>query len=853
MLAIDGAGFDWSYMADVEVPTNMALMFQLPKFEGLLEIKTSKNICRDTSNEVRESPDSPMIEKLMSDDKLEKKTIFPTVAKIQFVRAKQQEKPVRKPVKYAEMYMSQVLPVLANAITQYEKGWNIVPRAVLMKTGLRPLNTARPVNTAHPKTTVYSARPMSCFSKSAQSTVKRPYQTRTTLTNKNFSQKVNTAKGNFYTARPKAVNTARLNLAVVNAVRANQVNVVKASACWVWRPTKLNSASITLKKHNYVIATSNAFRIYNIRTRKVEESLHIRFLEDKPIIAGDGPKWLFDINVLTKIMNYCAVVADGLLFDSSSKNASNDEPQPSSDARKKDDEGVSQESRIDDQERLENSSQDVNTTRPSINTASTNVNTGSLNINTVSPTVTTVPLEATHADFFGDETELDMSNITTTYLVPTTPNTRIHKDHSLDHVIGDVQSAIGTKWVYRNKKDERGIVIRNKARLVTQGYTQEERIDYDEVFALVARIEAIRLFLAYASFKDFVVYQMDVKSAFLYGKIEEEVYVCQPLGFKDPEFPNRVYKVEKALYSLHQAPRACQDKYVDEILKKFGFSTVKTASTPMETSKPLLKDAEAEDVDSRQSHRGTLTEDKEIELWVELKILFEPDAENLVELQKYLHDPEMVDIWICVAVHHVSIVNRIRYIYAALKRIIHDNGTYNLDVMYKLRVDQQLGSIKRQKIEYEKEKEELKAYLDLVPREEFAMEIESLGTSEMLDDFDKQDVMDLHRLVEERYATSRPEGYDMMLWGDLKILFQPDEEDEVWRHQHEYNLISWRLFDSCRIHILLMDNGIAIHMMIENKYPQEMLSKMLSRKLEVDYENEMVFELLRFIRSKVQK
>ncbi|GKA16509.1 putative ribonuclease H-like domain-containing protein [Tanacetum coccineum] len=170
--------------------------------------------------------------------------------------------------------------------------------------------------------------------------------------------------------------------------------------------------------------------------------------------------------------------------------------------------------------------------------------------------------------------------------------------------------AIGTKWVYRNKKDERGIVIRNKARLVAQGYTQEEGIDYDEVFAPVARIEAIRLFLAYASFKDFVVYQMDVKSAFLYGKIEEEVYVCQPPGFEDPEFPDRVYKVEKALYGLHQAPRAwiqvtqkddgifiSQDKYVDKILKKFGFLTVKTTSTPMETSKPLLKEAEAEDVD----------------------------------------------------------------------------------------------------------------------------------------------------------------------------------------------------------------------------------------------------------------
>ncbi|GKC40769.1 putative ribonuclease H-like domain-containing protein [Tanacetum coccineum] len=116
--------------------------------------------------------------------------------------------------------------------------------------------------------------------------------------------------------------------------------------------------------------------------------------------------------------------------------------------------------------------------------------------------------------------------------------------------------AIGTKWVYMNKKDKRGIVIRNKARLVAQGYTQEEGIDYDEVFAPVARIEAIRLFLAYASFKDFVVYQMDVKSAFLYGNIEVEVYVYQPSGFEDLEFPDKVYKVEKALYALHQAPRA---------------------------------------------------------------------------------------------------------------------------------------------------------------------------------------------------------------------------------------------------------------------------------------------------------
>nr|GEY57358.1 putative ribonuclease H-like domain-containing protein [Tanacetum cinerariifolium] len=130
--------------------------------------------------------------------------------------------------------------------------------------------------------------------------------------------------------------------------------------------------------------------------------------------------------------------------------------------------------------------------------------------------------------------------------------------------------AIGTKWVYRNKKDERGIVIKNKARLVAQGHTQEEGIDYEEVFALVARIEAIRLFLAYASFMGFLVYQMDVKSTFLYGTIEKEVYVCQPPGFEDPENPDKVYKVVKALYGLHQAPRAWYETLATYLLEN-GF------------------------------------------------------------------------------------------------------------------------------------------------------------------------------------------------------------------------------------------------------------------------------------------
>nr|GEU58576.1 retrovirus-related Pol polyprotein from transposon TNT 1-94 [Tanacetum cinerariifolium] len=162
--------------------------------------------------------------------------------------------------------------------------------------------------------------------------------------------------------------------------------------------------------------------------------------------------------------------------------------------------------------------------------------------------------------------EANLGNMETTIIASPTPTLRIHKDHPKSQIIGhNVWSLvdcpkgvrpIGTKWVLKNKKDERGIVIRNKAKLVAQRHTQEERIDYDEVFTPVTRIEAIRLFLAYASFIGFTVYQMDVKSAFLYGTIDEEVYVMQPPGFQDLEFPARVYKVEKAMYGLHQAPRA---------------------------------------------------------------------------------------------------------------------------------------------------------------------------------------------------------------------------------------------------------------------------------------------------------
>ena len=133
------------------------------------------------------------------------------------------------------------------------------------------------------------------------------------------------------------------------------------------------------------------------------------------------------------------------------------------------------------------------------------------------------------------------------------------------------RSIVGTKWIFKNKTDSDGVIIRNKARLVAKGYSQQEGIDYDETFAPVARLEAIRIFLAYAAHKKFKVFQMDVKSAFLNGELEEEVYVEQPPGFIDPKYPDHVYRLDKALYGLKQAPRAWYETLAQFLLES-GFN-----------------------------------------------------------------------------------------------------------------------------------------------------------------------------------------------------------------------------------------------------------------------------------------
>jgi hypothetical protein len=149
------------------------------------------------------------------------------------------------------------------------------------------------------------------------------------------------------------------------------------------------------------------------------------------------------------------------------------------------------------------------------------------------------------------------------------------------------QNVVGTKWVFRNKQDEHGVVTRNKARLVVKGYSQVEGLDFDETYAPIARLESIRILLAYATYHGFKLYQMDVKSAFLNGPIKEEVYVEQPLGFEDSEYPNYVYKLSKALYGLNQAPRAWYECLRDFLITN-GFKVGK--ANPTLFTKTIAKD-----------------------------------------------------------------------------------------------------------------------------------------------------------------------------------------------------------------------------------------------------------------------
>ncbi|GJX85324.1 putative ribonuclease H-like domain-containing protein [Tanacetum coccineum] len=491
---------------------------------------------------------------------------------------------------------------------------------------------------------------------------------------------------------------------------------------------------------------SKAFRVFNSRTRIVEDNMHVQFSENTTNIAGSRPNWLFDIDALTKSINYKPVVAGNQSNGSASTKACDNagkarvetvpgkdyillplwtqDPPFSSSSKDSPDVGFKpsgEEEKKDVEDQGNEDSEVPSIEEPRVNQEKdANVN-NTNNINTVSPIVNDVDIQDNVVDdnivygcaddpnmpeleeiMYSDDdedvsAEADIKNLDTFMSVSPILTTRVHKDHPVEQIIRDLNSAPQTRRMTK-KLEEHGFISILKQRTthkdlqnclfacflsqeepkkVVQALKdpswieaiQEELLQFklQEVWTLMELPNGKRAigtkwviknkkderelkqlgYLAYASFKDFVVYHMDVKSAFLYGKIKEEVYVCQPSGFEDSDFPDRVYKVEKAIYGLHQVPKAWYETlstylldngfqrgkidktlfirsvkgdillvqvYVDDIIfgsikkslciefekmmhKKFQMSSI--ASTPMETHKPLLKDTDGEDVDEQ--------------------------------------------------------------------------------------------------------------------------------------------------------------------------------------------------------------------------------------------------------------
>ncbi|GJS33093.1 putative ribonuclease H-like domain-containing protein [Tanacetum coccineum] len=491
---------------------------------------------------------------------------------------------------------------------------NFVPKAVLMKSGIEILNTvgqnfskaavsvniARPINSAYPRPTVNSARIAS-----------------------NVFNRAHT-HGNVTTAGPKAV---------VSDNKINEANVVKTSACWVWRPkqkildhvSRHNGASMNFKRFDYVDAQCRSKHMTRNKSYLSDyEEIDGGFIafggdpkggrttgKDK-ISTGRKPALSFMrpigcpvtiLNILDHLGEFDGKADEGFfvgystnskayrVFNSRTRiveeNLSKDSPnagfKPSG-----------EEEKIDSEHQENEDSEVPNTEEPRINQEQdANVNSTN-NINTVSPTVNAADIENNAVDenivyrciddpnmpnleeiVYSDDdeevgAEADMNNLATTMLVSPIPTTRVHKDHPLEQIIGDIQSAPQTRRMTKN------VTEHVEPKKVIQALTDPSWIEamQDELL-------------------QFKLQKMDVKSAFLYGTIEEEVYFCQPPGFEDPEFSNKVYKVKQKDDGIFIS----QDKYVADILKKFDFATVRTASTPIDTNKALLKDEEAADVD----------------------------------------------------------------------------------------------------------------------------------------------------------------------------------------------------------------------------------------------------------------
>nr|GEU45692.1 hypothetical protein [Tanacetum cinerariifolium] len=544
MVSIDEAGFDWSYMADDEVPTNMALI-DFSDSEGLASVE--EQLVFYKKNEVVFYDQIAVLKKDASfiDSKI-------TALNLQIEKLKKEKESNQIKIDNFENASKSLDKLIGSQITDNSKtglGFTSDNDVTPPPTGLFAPPTIDLSNYIlkefkQPEFEGYGPKASKSGSVDTSNKIKKapdaPIIIDWVFNSGEDESKEMILNSKNVQHKPEQANRPRNGNKVTSVLGNKGFNVVKSLSCWVWRPkikvqdhVSKNSGSYICKRFDYV---DPECRLKHI-TGNLSYLTDIKEHNGGYVAFGGGAKGALD-------------------------------------SHNKDKYGPSQVSKSDNQERpnAESSTKTINTIRP---------------VNIATPIYAEYPNDPLMSDLedvgiFDDAyddrdegSEDNYNNLETVIPVSLVPSIIIHKDHPKEHIIGEVNSetlvdlpprkrAIETKWVYRNKIDQRGIVVRNKD----------------------------RLFLDYASFMDFTVYKMDVKSTFLYDTFEEEVYVSQPLGFVDPEFPNKVYKVEKALYG---DIRGTIDKtlfikkikddillvqvYVDEII--FG-STKRSLSTEFE-------------------------------------------------------------------------------------------------------------------------------------------------------------------------------------------------------------------------------------------------------------------------------
>ncbi|GJS79019.1 putative ribonuclease H-like domain-containing protein [Tanacetum coccineum] len=669
---------------------------------------------------------------------------------------------------------------------------------------------------------------------------------------------------------------------------------------------------------------SKAFRVFNTRTRKVEENLHINFLENKPIVAGSCPEWLFDIDSLIKSMNYEPVTAENQtsgdagietnvnawqagqerssdheyilppLMLSNSSLSSSTQSTDDKDADEVPDKGdIDKKGYANSTNRDSTTSPSVSTVGPSINTASENIKTGSPNINTASPISNYSSMQYLENTGIVDDAyddrevgaEADLNNLENTMNVSLILTTRIHKDHLKDKIIRDINSATQTRRMTKISEEH-------------------------------------------------------AMSAFLYGTIEEEVYMCQPPGFEDPQFPDKVYKVyvddiifgstkKSLLQQKEYGIFISQDKYVTDILKRFYFVIVKTVS------KAFVRDEEAKNVDVHlyRSMIGSLMyltafrPDITFVVYACARFQVTPKCKHTIVANSTTEAeyvaaanccgqkerklaipgqtttgkefsnplmagslPKTISIKFWKYSLFPKILNSVKKIHAIVdgKALVITKSSVRNDLLFddedgitcltndeifenltlmgnRYRWQSQAprnhggapAQIKSERVlkqpneppfpeghtsgSGEGRMEHTFELMDIVPPTPHDsplpggnVDMEDLhvykiirangNTSyhkslfSMLRKFDRQDLVDLHRLVMKRFKDNTTEGYNLLLWGDLKVMFEQNAEDEIWSNQQDWTLISWKLYENYRVHTLLMDGTLnCFNMLVEKR------------------------------------